>query len=222
MSYWVLTQNGYVISHTTFQRVTNLESELLENQETFSEFGEQIKGIIREDDFPLEVNKPDPDDWDDILEDDEDFQEDFNRVYQDNYIPKADDAFTPDLMDDTYTNMEVDLPRDSEEPEFARGTKRIRDANELPIGTANENPILDTRMYEVKYADRHKASMAANAIAKNMFAQVDEDGNMHVLFDEITDHRSDESAVKQADAFITNKSGTNRRRETTKGWELLV
>ena len=83
MSYWVLTQHGYVISRTTDQRVTNLESELLENQETFSEFDEQIKLIIREDDFPLEGNKPDPADWVDILEDEEDFQEEFNRVYQD-------------------------------------------------------------------------------------------------------------------------------------------
>ena len=222
MSYWVLTQNGYVISRTTVQRVTNLESELLENQETFSEFDEQIKGIIRDDNFPLEGNKPDPADWADMLEDDEDFQEEFNRVYQDKDIPEADDTFTPDLMDDTYRNMEVALPRDSEGPEFARVTKRLRDANGLPIGTANDNPILDTRMYEVEYADGHKASMAANAIAQNMFAQVDEDGNRHVLFDEITDHRSDESAVKQADAFITNASGTKRRRETTKGWEFLV
>ena len=46
--------------------------------------------------------------------------------------------------------------------------------------------------------------------------------NSHVLFDDIIDHRSDESAVKQADAFITNASGTKRRQETTKGWELLV
>ena len=64
-----------MISRTTVQRVTNLDNELLENQETFSEFDEQIKGIIREDDFPLEGNKPDPSDWNDILEDDEDFQE---------------------------------------------------------------------------------------------------------------------------------------------------
>ena len=67
-------------------------------------------------------------------------------------------------------------------------------------------------MYEVEYADGHKASMAANTIAINMFAQVYEDGNMHVIFDEITYHRSDESEVKQADAFITNKSGTKQRR----------
>ena len=71
-------------------------------------------------------------------------------------------------------------------------------------------------------ADGHKASMAANTIAINMFAQVDEDGNRHVLFDEITDHMSDELAVKHADAFIANKSDTKRQQETTKGWELLV
>ena len=51
--------------------------------------------------------------------------------------------------------------------------------------------------------------MAENSIAINMFAQVDKDGNRHVLFDEITDHRSDESAVKQANAFITNKVAQN-------------
>ena len=82
----------------------------------------------------------------------------------------ADDTFTPDLMDDTYRNMEVALPRDSEGPEFARAKKRLRDANRLLIGTANDNPILDTRMYEVEYADDHKASMAENAIAQNMFS----------------------------------------------------
>ena len=82
MAYWVLTQNGYVISRTTVQRVTNLENEVLENQESFSEFDEQIKGIIREDEFPLEGNKPNPADWADMLEYDEDFKEEFNLIYQ--------------------------------------------------------------------------------------------------------------------------------------------
>ena len=72
-------------------------------------------------------------------------------------------------MDDTYRNMEVALPRDSEGPEFFRVTKRLQDANGLPIGTANNNPILDTRMYEVEDAAGYKSSMAANAIAQNMF-----------------------------------------------------
>ena len=40
--------------------------------------------------------------------------------------------------------------------------------------------------------------------------------------DDIIGHRSNEHAVKQQDAFIVTKMGTKRRKETTKGWELLV
>jgi hypothetical protein len=34
-------------------------------------------------------------------------------------IPEADKDFTPDLFDDTYLNMELAVPRDSDGPEFA-------------------------------------------------------------------------------------------------------
>ena len=70
------------------------------------------------------------------------------------------------MLDDTYLNMELALPRDGDGPEFARVTKRLRDANGLPIGTANDNPILDTRLYEVEYLDGHRAFLSAKAIAE--------------------------------------------------------
>jgi len=50
--------------------------------------------------------------------------------------------------------------------------------------------------------------MATNAIAQNLLAQVDAEGNCHVLFDEIIDHRTDGKEVKQQDAFLTTRSGT--------------
>ena len=84
-----------------------------------------------------------------MLEDDKDFREEFNKIYQDKDIPEADDVFTPDIIDNTYMNMEVALPRDTEGTDFARITKRLKDANGLSIGTANENPILDTRIYKL-------------------------------------------------------------------------
>ena len=99
-------------------------------------------------------------------------------------------------------NMEVALPRDTEGPDFDRVTKRLKDANGLPIGTANKKPILDTRVYEVKYVDRQKASLTANAIAQNIFAKMDDKGNINVLFDKIINHRHTALALKQADAFI--------------------
>jgi hypothetical protein len=65
-------------------------------------------------------------------------------------------------------------------------------------------------MYEVEYPDGHKASLAATVIAENMFAQVDDEGNRHVLFEEIIDHRTDGMEVKQQDAFLTTRNGNRR------------
>ena len=114
------------------------------------------------------------------------------------------------------------LPRDGEGPELARVVKRLRDKNGIPIGTANDNPILDTRIYEVEYLDGHRTALAANAIAENMFAQVDDDGHWTMLLQAIVDHRVNGREVKKDDAFITSPNGGRRRRETTKGWEILL
>ena len=65
-------------------------------------------------------------------------------------------------------------------------------------------------------------SLSANAIALNMFSQIYEKGNRHVLFDEIIDHRVDGSELKHMDAFLQSKNGGRRRKETTKGWELII
>ena len=117
------------------------------------------------------------------------------------YIPEADNVFTPEIMHDTYMNMEVALPRDTERPDFACFTKGLKDANDLSIVTANKNLILYTIVYEVKYVDGHKSSLTANVIAQNMFAQVNDEGNIHVLFDKIINHRRTALALTQADAF---------------------
>ena len=188
----------------------------------FLEFYDEIKRRIKNDDFLVDGDLPEPVKWADMLEDDEDFREEFYRIYQHKEIFEADDMFTPEIMDDTYMNMEVALPRDTEGPDFARVTQRLKDANGLPIGTANEEPILDTIVYEVEYVDGHKASLTANAITQNMFAQVDDKGNRHVLFDKTINHRHTALALKHADIFIATSSGKRRLRETTKGWDILI
>ena len=43
-------------------------------------------------------------------------------------------------------------------------------------------------MYEVEFADGEKASLAANYIAENLFAQIDDEGNQQVLMNEIIDY----------------------------------
>ena len=222
MCYNVLTQRGTVISRSTVQRVTNLEKTTTNVKEVFALFDKAVSAKLKlTTDKDYVGDKPNPEQWADLLEQDEDFREEFQRVYDDETIPEADD-YTPEVLEDTYLNMEVALPRDDEGPELARVTKRLRDANGLPIGTANDNPILDTRIYEVEYLDGHKASLAANAIAESLFSQVDEEGNRFVLLDGIVDHRVDGQQLQKADAFITSHNGGRRRKETTKGWEVLI
>ena len=81
--------------------------------------------------------------------------------------------------------MELALTKRGEpEPQFSCVAKRLRDANGLPIGKASDNPILDTSMYEVEYADGEKSALYASLIAENMFAQIDEEGNRHVLMED--------------------------------------
>ena len=70
--------------------------------------------------------------------------------------------------------MELTLDRGGDRPEFARVKKILKDANGRQIGVANENPILDSRMYEVEYCYKYVATMAANVIAENLFIQIDQ------------------------------------------------
>ena len=221
MCYWILNQRGAVVSRSTVQRVTNLELSTSEVKDTFSKFDQVIHQKLKSEHRGYVGDKPNPDDWADLMEEDEDFREEFQKIYNNDNIPEADD-YTPEVGDDTYVNMEVALPRDDDGPTFAKVTKRLRDANGIPIGTANDNPILDTRLYEVEYLDGRRASLAANAIAANMFAQIDDDGNRFVLLDSIVDHRTDGSELKAEDAFITSKNGGKKRKMTSKGWEILL
>ena len=225
MSYWVLTVTGEVInvvSRTTVQRVTNLELQINENITKCAEFDAAVAAYFQEGENFIMEGKIDPEDWADLLKDDPDFQAEFDRAISDNKLPEADDAFTPEVFDDTYLNMELVLPRSAPDtPEVAKVVKRLRDKDGRPIGRASDNPILDTRVYEVEYLDGHREAVAANVIAENLFAQVDDEGNRQVFLKEIIDHRTTGKQVPPEDAFVTLKNGVKRRRQTTVGWEIL-
>ena len=114
--------------------------------------------------------------WKDLVDGNEDFQKEFSRVFDNTDVIEDDYQFTPDSYDN-YINMEPALDWGGEQPKYARVKKWLKDNQGRPIGIASDNPILDTRMYEVEYQDSHTAALAANIIAENLFAQVDEEGN---------------------------------------------
>ena len=52
--------------------------------------------------------------------------------------------------------MELTLDMHDDGPEFARVNKTLKDKDGRPIGIAADNTILNTRIYEVEYADGYK------------------------------------------------------------------
>jgi hypothetical protein len=226
MSYWILTITGRVISRTTVQRITNLELSTDEVKTNCKEFDQRVAELLKDANHAIPQDEDlQLQDWNEFpVEDDPEFIEEFQNVVSDAMTPEEDENFTPDAFDDTYLNMEIALPRgggDPEDVQFARVTKRLRDAEGRPIGTASDNPLLDTREYEVEFLDGHVESLSANLIAQHLFSQVDEEGHRHILLDDIIDFRRDETAIDKADAFITMRNGVKRRRKTTQGWQLL-
>ena len=153
--------------------------------------------------------------WAELAEDDKYFQSEFNKVFEKPAVKEADEEFTPYLYN-KYVNMELTLDRGGDRTEFARLEKRLKDSNRRPIGVADDNPILYSRIYEVEYRNGCVAAMADNVIADNLFAQVDQEGNRFVHINSITDTRTDGTQKLQQYVFVITKSVTKQRKNTTK------
>ena len=63
--------------------------------------------------------------------------------------------------------MEIAVPRGPDRDMLYAKVKREALSHEgEPMGTPNDNPILDSRMYEVQYLDGSTEVMAANTIVE--------------------------------------------------------
>ena len=101
--------------------------------------------------------------------------------------------------------------------------QRVLGADGRAIGTYDEDPRLNTMVYEVEFPDGQVRDYSANVLAENMLRQVDSEGFTVTMVDGIVDHQRDPAvAVPKSDGFVTTKRGTRRRRITTQAWKLLV
>ncbi len=68
-------------------------------------------------------------------------------------------------------------------------------ANGAPIGQANRIPILDTRVYTIKFDDGDITDLSANLIAECMYSQCDTDGHQYHLIDTFVDYKTTPTAL---------------------------
>ena len=195
-------------------RVLEAKSEVIVNPEE-GEVNPQMlfdletedKEFLRGFDLPITVENLD----DDGSQEPEEEQEKDEQVIGD----------APDAP--TYVGMEIGLRREAEgELHRAKVKRRAIGQDDRPIGIASNNPMVDSRLYEVEYDDGTTEVLAANLLAENILEQVDEWGHKHRLMEEIGGHRKGTDALSQDDAFMILDNGSKRRRRTTKGWEMYV
>ena len=168
----------------------NLELSTTKVKEIFSSFDLIIICKFKINKLGYDGDKSNPKVLTNLITEDKDFQDEFEKIFSNDDIKESNEDYTEETLNDTYLNIEVALARDSEGPEYAKVTKRSQDANGIPIGTSNNNPILDTYLYEVEYQDGHKISLTANITAVNLYLQVNDEDNRHIFFDTIINHRS--------------------------------
>ena len=75
--------------------------------------------------------------------------------------------------------MELALEKEGDHPQLDMVVKGSKDNEGNVIGLANQNPIMDTIMYEVQLLDCKTQELSENVFIENIFAQVDQEGRLH-------------------------------------------
>ena len=229
MCYWILPKSGVAIARTTVQRISQDESATDAVRDEIRQYDLSIKDKIG--DSVTDADAPAPplgitpqahfqQDEDGDPPDEGDGGPGFVPYDPASTMPDADD-FDADAFD-AYISAQVLLP---EGDGYVSGkvVTRKHDLDGNPVGVRNQNPILDTRVYNVEFPDGHVSEYSANVIAECIYSQVDEEGRQYAILSEIVDHKSDGQAVLPADMWIAGDGSRNRHmRRTTKGWKLCV
>ncbi len=206
----ILQQNGEVVYHSTYRPLTveeQADSSVQQSMATFDQTAEERLGDKLTRAELEEVGIPDTPEHLPYVDEDQN-----KRTF-----PDLDEEVTPEAGDE-YVHALVMLPCGSQ---MMSGTVRARkrDLDGNPIGCRSDNPILDTRLYDIEFPDGEVTPLTANAIAQAMYAQCDVDRNEYLLLDSFVDVQKDHTAI----SLDEQKSVHNRReymRRTTLGWHV--
>ena len=155
MSQWAMNKNGNVLPIQTLRKLRDdeLSCELdIKERESFDVNIQRRHGTSLsppKEQIPIEVEP--------VYE---------SRSESEQSMPEADDI--PGY--DRYVNADVLLPKDGEYLQSAQVVRRVTDDKGNPIGNFHNNPLLDTRIYEVMFGDGSKQQFAANVIAENLWS----------------------------------------------------
>ena len=122
-----------------------------------------------------------------------------------------------------YVNMELGLPRRDDDGLMHAIVKRRKINDEgKAVRTMNNNPLIDTRAYEVEFDDGITEFLTANIIAENLLAQVDYKEHCQLLLYKIINHTWDVNSIEREYAFTKTTNGIKQRKMTIASWQLYI
>lgn len=224
MAQWVLKANGNVVPRRTLRPLTVSELNSTTENERRQVFDALIERRWGNSICGINTSKPENDDNSEEFDYYSDNDERPN-IHED--IEDAVDA-TGKLINqqpayDKVLNAEIAFQRDENSVSMGKVKRRALDHNGKTSGTYNDNPYLNTMVYEVEFDDGQIKEYSANIIAENMLQQVDIDGYSSASMRGIIDfYRDDKVAVPKEQREVLTNTGQKRLRKTTKGWKLQV
>ena len=113
-------------------------------------------------------------------------------------------------MGDILVNTEVLLPGEDGK-QLAKVIRRSVDDSGNLVGNWNENPILNTVLYDVEFPDGAIKSYGANVVAENILNTVGEDGIFSQFLEGIVGHRHNKKALTNKERYFLTRRGSNMR-----------
>ena len=224
MAQWILKANGNVVPRRTHRP--------LKTEEVHSE-QERLKRnvfdalIVRR--WGTSINPPNNEGTEDSDTGGDEFEEYEDEDEEARVIPDIEDTVDAKgrLLNqmpayDRILNSEVSL-QVGEDMSVGKVTQRALGPDGTVAGTYDENPSMNTMIYEVEFPNGDVKEYAANIIAENMLTQVDTDGYSLTMMKGIIDYKRDDAvAIPKSEMYVVTSRGNRKLRKTTIGWKLLV
>ena len=152
-----------------------------------------------------------------------------SRLGRGYHIPYADicDVHGTPITDRSLVDMmigiEVLLPHGENGNNMCKVLRRSVDKDGLTTGVYDDNPALNTMIYDVQFDDGTIERYGANIIAQNVLEQVeDSSGHYSERIEAVLDHRRQGNAVPKGKMYVTTRDGQQKLRQSTAGWDFLV
>ncbi len=222
MAQWVLKDNGKVVPRQSIRHLSAAKLAPSDEDEHSKreKFSTSIRGLLGDSISLLATPLPNliEDYWE--MEPYGDEVEDAIAFLEADLTDAAGKPFAQDSLADALINAKVLLPND-DGTALARVVKRVVGPDGKLIGEYNNNPLLNSLLYECIFDDGTVKEYVANTIASNIFIESDEDGFSSSSLYHIVDHKSSGEAVKMADKYFLASNGTKCMHQTMQAGKSL-